>query len=69
MAMQHQHALVRWCEDPPKWDVVNVRDIRTQGFQIGSQVEARYKDQLYPAIVLRLGKLCNYWTSLIMILA
>ena len=49
-------ALVRWCEDPPKWDVVNVKDIvKYKG--LGAASDVKYKGQLFPAIILELGKL------------
>ena len=53
--MAGQCALVRWCEDPPKWDVVNVKDIhKSKG--IGAVAEVKYKGQLFPAVILEYGE-------------
>ena len=55
-APQHQHALVRWCEDPPKWDVVNVKDIKKSN-GVGAVAEVQFLGQVFPAVILEYGKL------------
>lgn len=59
-----QHALIKWCEDPPKWDVVNVKEIRSNredendetDTEEGSLVEARYGKSWFPARIIKWGK-------------
>ena len=53
-------ALVRWCEDPPKWDVVNVKDIQKCDGGVGTVAEVKYKGQLFPAVILEYGKSEGY---------
>ena len=49
------HALLKWIEVPPKWDVVPAKDIRGP-LKEGAKVEARFKDAMHPATIVQLGK-------------
>ena len=50
------YALLRWIEEPPKWDIVPARDINGP-LEEGARVEAKFEGDLFPAVVVKLGKL------------
>ena len=49
------HALIKWIELPPKWDVVPVKDI-SGTLKEGVNVKARFKNKMCPATIIQLGK-------------
>ena len=52
-----QFAFIKWLEDPPKWNVVPVRHIKSNGeLRTGKKVEANWGTSYHSAVVLDLGK-------------
>ncbi|XP_043205408.1 uncharacterized protein LOC122372342 [Amphibalanus amphitrite] len=48
------YALLRWIEEPPKWDVVPVKDVKGP-LEEGARVEAKFERDMFPAIIVKLG--------------
>ena len=46
---------VQWCEDPPKWDVLNLKDVVEEDVSVGDTVTAKYGQGRFPAKVIGLG--------------
>lgn len=65
-------AAVRWCEDPPKWDVLSLKDIRGEGLSVleeadvsvGDSVNVKYGKGWFPAKIVALGMYPWAWASL-----
>ena len=49
--------LIRWIEDPPKWDVVSFNQCEVDwDFDVGDTIKVKYGTSTSPAAVLRIGE-------------
>ena len=59
------YVAIKWCEDPPKWDVVAIKEIRgcdltclrEEDVSIDDTVKVKFGKGWYPAKVVAKGKL------------
>ena len=53
-----RYALIKWIEDPPKWDVVLTNDFHPKGrvFNINDVCDVTYGNGTSPAEILKYGK-------------
>ena len=47
--------MVKWLEEPPKWDIVSTKDIKGP-LQEGARVEAKFERDMFPAVIVQLGE-------------
>lgn len=54
----HKFALIRWLEDPPKWDVISSDLIEAVHWEVavGDTVPVKYGAGTCPASILNFGK-------------
>jgi hypothetical protein len=55
MSNSHLFCVVKWVEDPPKWDVFSVKAIKGVA-QVGKIVKAPWGGDFLNALVIAVGK-------------
>ena len=64
------YAFVKWLEDPPKWNVVPVKHVKSKGeLKTGQVVEVKWGSAYHRARLIDIGKctlnICIYLCSLL----
>jgi hypothetical protein len=54
--MSNKYVLIKWIEDPPKWDIVPIKSVHSENVEPGHIVDVVWSDGTAAAQIIDIGK-------------